>query len=170
MSGCLTGFALTWWYTLHIGLELAYWTRIDFMIYWCLSSKVLTEAAVQEKVLGKGVLKICSKFTGEHPCRSVISIKLQSNFCTQTTLLDLDWFYVILDLDLKYTWTDLLDSDWFYYKQRGKMSEKYESLLELFVKQLLLTFQSSLASSISLWCVKNQMLILFIAKLRTFQV
>ena len=30
--------------------------------------------------LGKGVLKIRSKFTGEHPCRSVISIKLQSNF------------------------------------------------------------------------------------------
>ena len=30
--------------------------------------------------LGKGVLKTCSKFTGEHPCRSPISIKLQSNF------------------------------------------------------------------------------------------
>ena len=30
--------------------------------------------------LVKCVLKICSKFTGEHPCRSVISIKLQSNF------------------------------------------------------------------------------------------
>ena len=30
--------------------------------------------------LGKGVLKICSKFTGENPCRSVISIELQSNF------------------------------------------------------------------------------------------
>ena len=28
----------------------------------------------------KAVLKICSKFTGGHPCRSVISIKLQSNF------------------------------------------------------------------------------------------
>ena len=28
----------------------------------------------------KGVLKLCSKFTGEHPCRSVILIKLQSNF------------------------------------------------------------------------------------------
>ena len=26
--------------------------------------------------LGKGVLEICSKFTGEHPCQSVISIKL----------------------------------------------------------------------------------------------
>ena len=35
-----------------------------------------------EMFLGKGVLKICSKFTGEHPCRSVISIKLlkQSHF------------------------------------------------------------------------------------------
>ena len=28
----------------------------------------------------KGVLKICSKFTGEHPCRSAISIKLLCNF------------------------------------------------------------------------------------------
>ena len=27
--------------------------------------------------LGKGVLKLCTKFTGEHPYRSVISIKLQ---------------------------------------------------------------------------------------------
>ena len=24
--------------------------------------------------LGKGILKICSKFTGEHPCRSAISV------------------------------------------------------------------------------------------------
>ena len=28
----------------------------------------------------RGVLKICSKLTGEDPCRIVISIKLQSNF------------------------------------------------------------------------------------------
>ena len=28
----------------------------------------------------KDVLKICSRFTGEHPCRSAISIKLQSSF------------------------------------------------------------------------------------------
>ena len=33
-----------------------------------------------EGFLGKGVLKICSKFTGEHPCRSVISVKLLCNF------------------------------------------------------------------------------------------
>ena len=34
----------------------------------------------QEVFLGKGVLKTCSKFTGEHPCWSAISIKFQSNF------------------------------------------------------------------------------------------
>ena len=33
-----------------------------------------------EVFLVKGILKICSKFTKEHPCRSVISIKLQGNF------------------------------------------------------------------------------------------
>ena len=45
--------------------------------------------------LRKGVPKICSKFTGKHPCRNVISKKLQSNFieitlrhgCSPVTLL-----------------------------------------------------------------------------------
>ena len=32
-----------------------------------------------EVFLGKGVLKIYSIFTGEHPCRCVIPIKMQSN-------------------------------------------------------------------------------------------
>ena len=30
--------------------------------------------------LRKGFLKVCCKFTGEHPCQSVISIKLLRNF------------------------------------------------------------------------------------------
>ena len=33
-----------------------------------------------ELFFGKGVLKTCSKFTREHPDRSAISTKLQSNF------------------------------------------------------------------------------------------
>ena len=33
-----------------------------------------------EVFLGKGVLKICSKFTGEHPCRSMISCKFARYF------------------------------------------------------------------------------------------
>ena len=41
-----------------------------------------------EVFLGKGVLKICNKFTGEHPWQSVISIKLQSNFFEITLAWD----------------------------------------------------------------------------------
>ena len=37
-----------------------------------------------EVFLVKGVLKICNKFTGEQPCQSVISIKLQCNFIEVT--------------------------------------------------------------------------------------
>ena len=33
------------------------------------------EAALQRCSYKKDVLKICSKFTGEHPCRTVISMK-----------------------------------------------------------------------------------------------
>ena len=37
-------------------------------------------SSLSEVFLGKGVLKICSKFAGEHLCWSVISIKLLCNF------------------------------------------------------------------------------------------
>ena len=33
-----------------------------------------------EMALGKRFLKIYNKFTGDHPCRSVISVKFQNNF------------------------------------------------------------------------------------------
>ena len=47
----------------------------------------------------RGVLKICSKFTGEHPSRSVISIKLLCSFieitlwhvCSPVNLLHIFW-------------------------------------------------------------------------------
>ena len=39
-----------------------------------------TRSSHSEVFFWKGVLKICSKFTGDYPCRSAISIKLQSNF------------------------------------------------------------------------------------------
>ena len=48
-----------------------------------ISSKFRSSHA--EVFLRKGVLKICSKFTGEHPCRSAISIKLRCN-CIIITL------------------------------------------------------------------------------------
>ena len=74
-----------------------------------------------EVFLGKGALKICSKFTGEHPCRTAISIKLQSNVmeitlwheCSPVNLLHvfraplkavLSRLYTV-----KFTWSNLLN-------------------------------------------------------------
>ena len=39
-----------------------------------LISRIYFRSSPPEVFLGKGVLKICSKFIGEHPCRSAISI------------------------------------------------------------------------------------------------
>ena len=43
-------------------------------------SSTIYRSSYPEVFLRKVILEICSKFTGEHPCRSAISIKLQSNF------------------------------------------------------------------------------------------
>ena len=64
-----------------------------------------------ELFLGKGLLKICSKFTEEHPCRSVISIKSLCNFleitlqhgCSSVNLL-----HISRTLFLKNTFAGLL--------------------------------------------------------------
>ena len=40
-----------------------------------------------EVFLRKVVLKICSKFTGDHPCRSVISIEFARHGCSPVDLL-----------------------------------------------------------------------------------
>ena len=45
-----------------------------------LEDKKLFKSSGPQVFLGKGVLNICSKFTGDHPCRSAISIKLLCNF------------------------------------------------------------------------------------------
>ena len=60
-------------------------------------SQVLDRNSPSEVFLGIGVPKICSKFTGGHPCRNAISIKLLSNFieialwyeCSIVTMLDI---------------------------------------------------------------------------------
>ena len=50
------------------------------VVYRKVISKKTTRSSLPEVFLGKGVLKICSKFIGEHPCQSAISISLQSSF------------------------------------------------------------------------------------------
>ena len=47
---------------------------------WWTNVLLITRSSHPEVFLRKSVLKICSKFTGEHPCRSVFLIKLISRF------------------------------------------------------------------------------------------
>ena len=47
---------------------------------WKALSHSICKSSHPELFLEKSALKICSKFTGKHPCRSVISITLQRNF------------------------------------------------------------------------------------------
>ena len=56
--------------------EFPFWTNDKFINFklW------IGRSSPPKMFLGKGVLKICSKFTREHPWRSVISLKLQNNF------------------------------------------------------------------------------------------
>ena len=73
------------------GLQTPIWK-----LFWKLTLK-LDRSSHPEVFLGKSVLKICSKFTGEHPCWSTISIKLLCNFieialwygCSPLTLLQI---------------------------------------------------------------------------------
>ena len=55
-----------------------YWMKLEY-------SSAIYRSSRPEVLLGKGVVKICSKFTGEHPCRSAISIKLLCN-CIEIAL------------------------------------------------------------------------------------
>ena len=52
----------------------------DWMLICCRFGVAICRSSRPEVFLWKGVLKICCKFTGEHPCRSMISVKLQSSF------------------------------------------------------------------------------------------
>ena len=60
-------------------LKTFYTKKLYEIIVFCEVIDCICRSSNTEVFLGKGVLKICSKFTGEHPCRSAISIKLQSN-------------------------------------------------------------------------------------------
>ena len=77
---------------MHLLYFLRLWNRVCYktnyfylrrLLYissiWNLNS-IYSASSHPEVFLRKGALKICTKFTGEHPCRSAILIKLHSNF------------------------------------------------------------------------------------------
>ena len=62
-------------------MPIIYWRKMQFFLI-CKKCRLVTffdfnyRSSRPEVSLGKSVLKICSKYTGEQPCWSVISIKL----------------------------------------------------------------------------------------------
>ena len=60
--------------------SLKFLSKCSFVLLEDYTTKLLFRSSHPKVFLRKGALKICSKFTGEHPCRSAISIKLQSIF------------------------------------------------------------------------------------------
>ena len=82
-----------------------------------------------EGLLGKSALKTCSTFTRERTCRSVISIKLQSNFKVFkfyrnkiSQILQIDSFLIIL------SGTNLCEIDQNLLKLRNLISVKIRFL------------------------------------------
>ena len=77
--------------------ETSYWPFLYSSI------QIINRTSPPEVFIGKDVVKICSKFTGEHPCRNAISIKLQSDFieitlrrgCSPKNLLHISYFWNI---------------------------------------------------------------------------
>ena len=64
-----------------------FWCRYKHTLFWCSHfGQINARSSPPEVFLGTGVLEVCSNFSGEHPCRSLISIKLQNNFIEFTLL------------------------------------------------------------------------------------
>ena len=61
---------------LHFKLAAKYTFNVCTIVILWYSKNQIVRSSHPEVFPGKGVLKICSKFNGEHPCRSVISIRL----------------------------------------------------------------------------------------------
>ena len=66
------------WRTLKVFLATVNDFNWQFFLVRNHSGRHFSKSRRPEVFLGKGAPKICSKFTGEHPCRSMISIKLLS--------------------------------------------------------------------------------------------
>ena len=71
-----TGKYLRW----SLFLIQVYWKANAGVFLWNLWNFYKHHKQPPKGVPRKSVLKICSKFIGEHPCRSAISIKLLCNF------------------------------------------------------------------------------------------
>ena len=73
------------WWDLHFLLAVDF---LDICIFSFIEI-VIVRSSHSEMFLVEGVLKICSKFAREHPCRSVISVKLLKSHFGMGVLLQI---------------------------------------------------------------------------------
>ena len=87
--------------------------------------------------LRKGVLKICNKYTGEHPCRSVIWIKLLCNFIEIPLSMGVFlWIYCVFSEHL-FLGT-LLGGCFWAFLQNNSIIDSYFTSIEILRKALFL--------------------------------
>ena len=75
-------------------LKITFCLLIGFLKWKWLVRTDIVRSSCPEAFLGKGVLKLCIKFTGEHPCRSAVSIKFQRNFIENTFRYECSPIYI----------------------------------------------------------------------------
>ena len=64
----------SWWPVNPLSANQTKWSKTLNLLLW------LFRSSPSEIFWGKGILKIRNRFTGEHPCRNAISIKLLCSF------------------------------------------------------------------------------------------
>ena len=112
-----------------------------------------------EVFLGKGVLIICGKFTGEHPCWSAIWIKLQITFrhgCSPVNLLHIFRTPFVKNTSRRFFWMfqiliisrikqrSFLWSYWFFFQLNYLHVSYQNSLFAKSAKFIVKEFQNSL--------------------------
>ena len=123
--------------------------------------------SLPEVFWGKGVLKICSKYSGEWPCWSVISIKLLCNFieialrhgCSSINLL-----HIFRTTFYKNTFEGLLLDNLFgrvlpwnlvwQKKQRNCLENVFNKLLAKFYNQTIVFRNTWLGNTIRIFFIK----------------
>ena len=99
-----------------------------------------------EMFLRKGVLKICSKFTGEHSCRSVISIKLLGmGFLLKSCWIFLD--NVFLRTTAQYSPPKMIFCNTSQTSQKGDMMESIFVKLQALISEAVVKRAPSLGFS-----------------------
>ena len=124
---------------IHLCIELSYITFWHSSRNWSgnllrfsfFSACMHFKSTRQKVFLWKGVLKICSKFTGEHPCRSAISKNLHNNFiemtlrhvCSPVNLLHIlrtPFLQVACRIKTNTTWTAKNTTSFHYFGKKFK--------------------------------------------------